>query len=104
MSEGLSVEQCIEHVCHNHVIQLSREPPRVLQPGGFLRLTTPDLDEYVNVCSKKSDPLFSELHLHPRSFRATESRLCDSGGCAAFALGLDGDLLNLMVPRGQAGP
>jgi SAM-dependent methyltransferase len=61
--EGVFSEHCIEHLYPNHAIQLFRELWRVLKPGGVLRLTTPDLEKYINFYNgKDSDPLFGELY------------------------------------------
>lgn len=63
-------EHMIEHLCYDDGIRMLRECHRVLKPGGFIRIETPDLRKIASVYEQPLDEERQEyLQFHARVFK-----------------------------------
>ena len=62
-------EHFIEHIPQSAAIDWLREVRRILEPGGFVRVTTPDLARYVAGYADPSNGFFADHHAALSSHR-----------------------------------
>ncbi len=53
--DGIHSEHVLEHLCPNQVLNLLKELLRILKPEGTLRISVPNIEEYINFYIDKID-------------------------------------------------
>lgn len=85
-ADGIYSQHLIEHITRLQAAQLVRECARVLKPGGWLRLSTPDLAYYVREWQAQAvtgdgaaaaDVLNDIMRLHDHLYIYDEAAVCD---------------------------
>jgi predicted SAM-dependent methyltransferase len=61
-------EHLIEHIAQAQAVAWLKDVRRLLRPGGLLRLTTPDLERYVQAYASRDDAFFADHGRRIREF------------------------------------